>query len=290
MSALIRRILVPVAKIAAFYAIWAVIFSAAVMAIVTGAGPKWFEHLEWRIALEAAGAFGIFLALLVMTLGVDRLGTASLGLPLRAAPFHVIAGTIFGAFLFCLPLFLLWLTGRLTIAPNFAALSWSIAGPALLLVFVNTIDQELLVRSYLFQTVWRKAGPATAVAVSTLVFGALHAAVLTKGAPGLLAMLNVLAASVMLGIAYLRSGNLWLPIGIHFGWNGFQGVILGLHTTGAAFGTTWQLVSVKGGDLWTGGDMGIEGSIAGLVGPLVGIAVLHIVLPQTTKSPSPVAA
>jgi membrane protease YdiL (CAAX protease family) len=76
------------------------------------------------------------------------------------------------------------------------------------------------------------------------------------------------------GVAYLRTKALWLPIGIHFGWNGLQGPVLGINVTGTDPGGPWHAFSFQGADLWTGGTMGIEGGLAGLAGPLVGIALV----------------
>ena len=53
-------------------------------------------------------------------------------------------------------------------------------------------------------------------------------------------------ASIMLGIAYLRSGALWLPIGIHFGWNALQGPVLGISVTGMDLGHSWHAFAIDG--------------------------------------------
>lgn len=145
---------------------------------------------------------------------------------------------------------------------------------ALLLVFVNVIDQELIVRSYIFQEIWKKYSGAAAVTVSTVVFVALHTGAILKGTAGLLAGANVALASVLLGLAYLRSKALWLPIGIHYGWDAFQGPVLGINVTGMDLGAHWHVFAVDGPALWTGGAMGVEGGLAGLAGPLLGIAVV----------------
>jgi membrane protease YdiL (CAAX protease family) len=42
-------------------------------------------------------------------------------------------------------------------------------------------------------------------------------------------------AGILLGLAYTVTGRLWLPIGIHTGWNFAEGTIFG---TGVSGGTT----------------------------------------------------
>ena len=36
----------------------------------------------------------------------------------------------------------------------------------------------------------------------------------------------------MYGVAFLRTGNLWLGLGVHIGWNWFQGTVLGFTVSG----------------------------------------------------------
>jgi membrane protease YdiL (CAAX protease family) len=124
------------------------------------------------------------------------------------------------------------------------------------------------------------------VIVSTIIFVALHAGMVIKGTAGLLAGADVAAASIMLGLAYLRTGALWLPIGIHFGWNAFQGPVLGVNVTGMDLGGHWHAFAVDGPALWTGGDMGVEGGLAGLAGPLLGILVV-LRWPKAKRAPFP---
>jgi membrane protease YdiL (CAAX protease family) len=170
-------------------------------------------------------------------------------------------------------------------APDFSQLTPQLLGLALLLVFINVIDQELIVRSYLFQEIWKKYSGTAAVIVSTILFLLMHAGPISKGTAGLLAGANILFASVLLGIAYLRSGALWLPIGIHFGWNAFQGPVLGINVTGMDLGAHWHAFALNGPDLWTGGEMGVEGGLAGLAGPLLGIVLVFLFYRKPVQAP-----
>lgn len=74
---------------------------------------------------------------------------------------------------------------------------------------------------------------------------------------------------LMLGWAYLRAGSLWLPIGVHFAWNLFQGDVLNL--TGDEAGTTlFGLITRQQGPTWfVGTSYGIEVGVAGLLGLLL---------------------
>jgi len=104
---------------------------------------------------------------------------------------------------------------------------------------------------------WSKYGAWVATLVTTALFLALHAAPISQGTQGLIAAANILLASLLMSLAYVRTGSLWLPIGIHLGWNGLQGPVLGINVTGndLAFGH-WTAFSFPGDALLTGGEMG----------------------------------
>ncbi len=269
-----RKIGISAGKILLFFGIWAAGIAAATLGVVHFGGPKFIENMGGRITVEAGGMVAAFAALFIVAIFVDKRAVATLGFPARGAIADLMGGTLLGAAIFAVPVGALVAMGYAHYAPDFSHFSTQALGLALVLVFVNAIDQELLVRSYLFQEIWAKYSGAAAVIVSTIVFVGLHAAAISQGMMGKLAGLTILFASVMLGVAYLRSGALWLPIGIHFGWNGFQGPVLGINVTGADLGAHWHAFAVDGPALWTGGTMGIEGGLAGLAGPLLGIAIM----------------
>ncbi|MBI1214053.1 MAG: CPBP family intramembrane metalloprotease [Alphaproteobacteria bacterium] len=276
-----RKLLISTGKILLFYGIWAGLLTASTLTVVHLGGSDFYKNLEWRTLVEAGAMLAVFIAFVFMALAVDRRGVGTLGLSLSALPDGLIGGTLIGAGIFCVPLAILLAQGYLHYAPNLATFSWPTLWLALFMMFVNVIDQELIVRSYLFQEIWAKYSGAAAVVVSTIIFVGLHAGPIMKGTAGLLAGTNVMLASILLGVAYLRSGALWLPIGIHFGWNAFQGPVLGINVTGTESGTSWHFFNVDGPSLWTGGDMGVEGGLAGLAGPIVGILlVLLLVRPK----------
>lgn len=269
-----RQIAGSVGRILLFLGIWMALLAGATLSVVALGGPNFYQNMGWRIAVETGAMLGTLAAFLVMALAVDKRGAGTLGFPLRGALSGLIGGTLIGAAIFCLPLAILSAQGYIHYAPDFSQFSPLALGLALLLVFVNVIDQELMVRSYIFQEIWKKYSATAAVTVSTIIFVALHTGAILKGTAGLLAGANVALASVLLGLAYLRSDALWLPIGIHFGWNAFQGPVIGINVTGMDLGAHWHVFAVDGPALWTGGVMGVEGGLAGLAGPLLGIAVV----------------
>jgi hypothetical protein len=159
------------------------------------------------------------------------------------------------------------------------ALAAGVIGPVLGLTFLNVLQQELLVRSYLYQAVDQRYGAFVAVAATTIIFVLLHAGALTPNLAGGIAALNLTLAGLLLGLAVLLTRAIWLAVGIHFGWNAFQVLFLNTDITrsGLVLGD-WRPVAIDGSALWTGGDVGLEAGLAGLSGPALGAALLFVVL------------
>ena len=104
------------------------------------------------------------------------------------------------------------------------------------------------------------AGPlgtyATVLPVG-LLFGLAHRDNLNFSALG---FVNTVLWGVLLGYAFLRSGDLWLPIGLHFGWNWVL-PLFGTNLSGFTMRLTGYQMRWHTGPLWSGGEYGPEASI-----------------------------
>jgi hypothetical protein len=87
---------------------------------------------------------------------------------------------------------------------------------------------------------------------------------------------NTVLIGAVLAIAYLRTRALWVPIGIHLGWNFALGVLYGLPVSGINSFSIF-VHGHPGGPLWlTGGDYGIEASGVGTV--VILLSVIPVLL------------
>jgi membrane protease YdiL (CAAX protease family) len=278
-----RGVLISVAKIFGFLAIWAALLAGVVMSAVLIGGDDWFSDLGWRFVVEIGGTLAVLAALVIMAFAIDKRGADTLGFNAKRL-IDLVTGTLLGAVIFAAPLVVLLGLGAARIEPDFSAFSATALGLAVVLCFFNVVTQEVLVRSYIFQELWKKYGAAIAIGVTTLIFVGLHAAPISQGTLGLIAGANILVASVMLGLAYVRTNALWLPIGIHLGWNTLQGPVLGINVTGNDIGLgTWNVFVFSGDQLLAGGAMGVEGGVAGLVGPVLGLVAVALIWRRTRR-------
>lgn len=122
------------------------------------------------------------------------------------------------------------------------------------------VAEELLFRGVLFRVVEEAAGTWGALAVSSVLFGGLHLVNPNATLWGALAI--ALEAGLMLGAAYAATRALWLPIGLHLGWNTAQAGIFGTAVSGSEDAFTGLLTGRTGGPTAvSGGAFGPEGSV-----------------------------
>lgn len=132
--------------------------------------------------------------------------------------------------------------------------------------------EEILFRGYPMQLLARAWGLPVSILACSVVFALFH---FFNPNTTFFSLANIFLAGVWLGTAYAVSGSLWLPAGMHLGWNFFQGTIVGLPVSGTV--TRGLLLSIERGDDWiTGGSFGPEGgALASVVLCACTAAMLH---------------
>ncbi|MEU8575028.1 CPBP family intramembrane glutamic endopeptidase [Streptomyces asoensis] len=122
------------------------------------------------------------------------------------------------------------------------------------------VVEELLFRGVVFRLVEDLLGTRGALAVSGLLFGSLH--LVNSGATVWGALAIAVEAGLMLGAAYAATRALWLPIGLHFGWNFALSGIFGVTVSGNEDMPAGLLHGVLSGpEAITGGGFGPEASV-----------------------------
>jgi uncharacterized protein len=151
---------------------------------------------------------------------------------------------------------LLFGAARLTQLPAEPASPGTVAFVIAMLA-AGAIGEELIFRGYALQVLIASVGPWATILPVGVLFGILHAA-----NPGASRLSSVITAGfgVLFGYAYLRSRDLWLPIGLHFGWN-FTLPLFGVNISGLRIRITGYEISWTAGNLWSGGEYGPEASV-----------------------------
>ena len=125
-------------------------------------------------------------------------------------------------------------------------------------------------------------GTLVALVVSALIFGFVH--ITNDNATVWSSLAIAVEAGLLLGAAYKWSGTLWLPIGIHWSWNYFQGPVFGFAVSGNDTTSLIQPV-IQGSDWLTGGSFGAEASIPAFVLGLA-LAIVFLFVPGRTAGTS----
>ena len=156
------------------------------------------------------------------------------------------------------------------------------------------VFQEVAVRGCIFQTLERRYGSGIALIVSSLFFGLLHLGSPVEGLTSGQWLVGPLFLSLETGLlftaAYLLTRRLWLPIGLHWGWNFFETSIYGTANSGAWENDPNTLFAghTHGPFFLTGGAFGPEASVIGLlVGSYAGILLLRLAIRRGQWRPAP---
>jgi membrane protease YdiL (CAAX protease family) len=215
------------------------------------------------------------IAVLIATgamLALDRRGPGFVGLSLEPGWWQqILGGLALGSGMIAVVAVAMIATGHLHWqAQEFppAPVRW-IEMAAILLV--AAAFEELLFRGYGFQRLVEWMGRWPALIVLSLFFAAGHRNNPGAGWPGLA---NTVLVGLVFGIAYLRTGQLWLPIAWHWSWNLMEAT-LGFPVSGIKFSAMPLLAIETGHPLWTGAEYGPE---AALPVTLVLLAGLGLVL------------
>jgi len=126
-----------------------------------------------------------------------------------------------------------------------------------LLLAAGSIGEELFFRGFGFQELLATVGPFATVIPVGVLFALLHG---NNPGASYISTANTAGFGILFGYAYLRSRDLWLPMGLHFGWN-FTLPLLGVNVSGLRMKVTGYEMTWSAGDLWSGGVYGPEASI-----------------------------
>nr|WP_218861534.1 type II CAAX endopeptidase family protein [Nocardioides panzhihuensis] len=125
------------------------------------------------------------------------------------------------------------------------------------------VTEELVFRGVLFRNVELWTGTWIALVLTGSLFGLIH--LLNPNATLWGAVAIVIEAGGMLTAAYIATRKLWLPIGLHFGWNVAGSAIFSTEVSGSNTAQGLLDATMSGPALVTGGSFGPEGSIYAVV-------------------------
>ncbi|MEA1978638.1 MAG: type II CAAX endopeptidase family protein [Chloroflexota bacterium] len=144
------------------------------------------------------------------------------------------------------------------------------------------INEEILSRGYHLQNLIEGLNLHWALFLSSSVFALLH---LLNPSSSLMSTLGLLAAGYFLAYGWVRTHKLWLPIGLHIGWNFFEGNVFGFNVSGL---DTFRLLlhTPSGPEFITGGTFGPEAGLIAIPAMLLGAWLVKLYTRDRVKIPS----
>jgi hypothetical protein len=228
---------------------------------------------------QSAALPAVTISVYVARRWLDKRSFVSLGLRLnRQAGWDLLTGFGIAGVMMASIYLLEWAAGWLV----FEGPGWEFEHPAwvaggilgMLLVFLSVgWYEELLNRGYWLQNLEEGLNLFWAVLISSCVFALAHLANPNLSAT---AIIGLVLSGVFLAYGYTSTRQLWLPIGLHTGWNFFEGTVFGFPVSG--IGELPRLIHqvVDGPVHFTGGAFGPEAGLVLL--PALGLGALLVYL------------
>jgi membrane protease YdiL (CAAX protease family) len=125
------------------------------------------------------------------------------------------------------------------------------------LLLLAAANEELVFRGFPLQILIEGIGEWPAIIVMSVLFGLLH---WFNPNTTLLGLVNTAVAGILLSLAYVKTRSLWMPYGIHLGWNLGLGFVFGFPLSGVDIASLWT-TGTAGSETILGGDYGPEGGL-----------------------------
>ncbi len=235
-----------------------VVLAALVLPLVLATRTARVEVTEWSQALAVVAATWV-----CVRLRRERL-TDVTGRFGRRWLREAALGALLGLGLMVAPALALLLAGKVQFSWN--SVAWASLTTALLGSVAVAVAEELLFRGFVFQRLVAGLGPWPAQLLLGAYFVLTHSSNPNMtGEVGVLAGINIFVASLLFGLAFLKTRNLAMPLGLHATANWVQGAVLGFGVSGHEAHGLWS-PRFRGAPEWlSGGAVGLEGSVPGLV-------------------------
>lgn len=175
------------------------------------------------------------------------------------------AGAFLGIASALLAVAMIWASGGVRLELDPARSVATLAYGAYVFLFV-ALFEETLFRGFVFQRLVAGTSAWFALLASGLVFATSHwGNPDMHGATLAWATLELFLGAVLLGLAWLRTRSLALPVGLHFGWNWALGNVLGFDVSGFAQAGWFRPTLLDRPEWVSGGAFGPEASVFAVV-------------------------
>lgn len=140
----------------------------------------------------------------------------------------------------------------------------------LVLFIIVAFKEEFLSRGYSITVLNQMNRPWLSIVLSSIMFSAMH---FLNPNVKVLGLVNIVLVGVLFGYMFVKTKNLWMPIGYHLTWNYFQGNIFGFAVSGTDPHGIYTISTVKD-NILTGGAFGPEAGILTTIVIVLGVLIV----------------
>ena len=177
--------------------------------------------------------YGFILMLFAFRVFIDKKSIYSLGFEWNGHRTDAWTGFFAAMMILFVGSLILVSTQHLYFTNAFFNIKYFLTGVALFIIVSFT--EEILVRGYILNNLMQSMNKWVALVISSAFFALLH---LGNDNVNPLAIGSVFVAGLLLGVNYVYTQNLWFGIFLHFGWNFFEGSVLGYNVSGIETGSS----------------------------------------------------
>ncbi len=206
----------------------------------------------------ATGNIGFIIIILVFVYWIDKRTLLSLGFVWKGFQTDAITGLAVSMAILFIGSSILVITQNLYITNAIFSLQQFLI--AIALYILVAFNEEIIFRGYLLSNLLKSMNRWWALIIVSVLFALLHS---QNQHINTISFINIFLGGILLGINYVYTKNLWFSIFFHFGWNFFQGSVLGYNISGTGIeqGSSLMHQTTLGSAYLTGGNFGFEGSI-----------------------------
>lgn len=203
---------------------------------------------------------------------------SNMGLPsIKKHGKELLIGLVFGIISISFVFILLLLSNNASVALWEPQFSTSLISYLVLYTIVG-FSEEIMGRGFIMATLRQSRNLPLVLIVSSIIFALLHS---INPDFGILPLINIALVGLLFAYMFIKSGNIWMPIGYHITWNYFQGNIFGFNVSGLDQNglLTTELGSNK---FISGGDFGPEGGIIVTIVVILSFTFVHFYYRDST--------
>lgn len=229
----------------------------------------------------------VILAFILLARWIDRRPWQDYGFHFNPAwwrdlGFGLLLGMVLMGVVFGIEYLLGWESIQGTIENGQPSLSfWQLLVDGLIAYVLVGVQEEWFFRGFLIKNLAEglhlpRINSKTAILIPylliSLLFGFAHA---NNANATLVSSINLSLIGLLLGLGFILTGELAIPIGLHIAWNFAQGYVFGFPVSGSDAHISLFATQQAGPTVWTGGAFGPEGGLMGLVAALLGVLLIY---------------